>query len=93
MDMPIAELARTARQCGEALRRYRMAKGLSQTQLGAQAGLRQATISQIENGHGATRIDTLCTVLAALELELLVTPRTRDGLEDIEDIFFKDLLG
>lgn len=93
MDMPIAELARTARQCGEALRRYRMAKGLSQTQLGAQAGLRQATISQIENGHGATRIDTLCTVLAALELELLVTPRTKDGPEDIEDMFFKDLLG
>lgn len=83
----MSQLARTPGQFGEALRRARLSRGWSQTQLAQQAGLRQATISQIENGHGATRIDTLCAVLAALDLELMVAPRTRSGPEDIEDLF------
>lgn len=39
--------------------------------------MRQATISQIETGQGATRIETLCAVLAALDLELNVAPGRR----------------
>lgn len=88
----MSQLARTPGQFGEALRRTRLSRGWSQTQLAQQAGLRQATISQIENGHGATRIDTLCAVLAALDLELTMAPRSRSGPADIEDMFFKDLL-
>ncbi|WP_294320501.1 helix-turn-helix transcriptional regulator [uncultured Sphingomonas sp.] len=83
----MSQLARTPGQFGEALRRTRLSRGWSQTQLAQQAGLRQATISQIENGHGATRIDTLCAVLAALDLELTVAPRTQGSVEDIEDLF------
>lgn len=83
----MAQLARTPRQLGAALRRYRTLAGLSQTQLGAKAGLRQATISQIESGHGATRIETLCSLLAALDLEMAVTPRSKSSSKDIEDIF------
>ena len=52
----MSQLARTPGQFGEALRRTRLSRGWSQTQLAQQAGLRQATISQIENGHGATRM-------------------------------------
>ncbi len=79
-------LARTPGQFGEALRRYRLSRGWSQTQLAQHVGLRQATISQIENGHAATRIDTLCAVLAALDLELTVAPRTWGSPEDIEEL-------
>lgn len=82
----MSQLARTPGQFGEALRRYRLSRGWTQTQLAQQAGLRQATISQIENGHGATRIDTLCAVLAALDLELTVVPRTKSWDEEIEDL-------
>lgn len=74
----MSQLVRTPGQFGEALRRARLLRGWSRTQLAQQAGLRQATISQIENGHGSTRIDTLCAVLA---------PRTRGSVEDIEDLF------
>lgn len=81
------QLARTPKQVGEALRRYRTLAGLSQTQLAAKAGLRQATISQIEGGHGATKVETLCAVLAALDIELMVRPRSKSSAKDIEDIF------
>lgn len=83
----MAQLARTPRQLGEALRRYRIKASLSQTQLAARAGLRQATISQIESGHSATRIETICAVLAALDIELTIAPRSKSTAQDIEDIF------
>ncbi|MGK6319019.1 helix-turn-helix domain-containing protein [Sphingomonas sp. DT-204] len=56
-------------------------------QLADKAGLRQATISQIESGHGATRIETICTLLGALDLELTISPRSKSSSKDIEDIF------
>lgn len=83
----MTQLARTPRQLGEALRRYRTLADLSQSQLAATAGLRQATISQIEGGSGATRIETICAVLAALDLELTIAPRSKSSPKDIEDIF------
>ena len=83
----MSQIVRTPGQFGEALRRYRLSRGWSQTQLAQQVGLRQATISRIENGHDATRIDTLCAVLAVLDLELTVAPRTQGSVEDIEDLF------
>ncbi|WP_242201521.1 helix-turn-helix domain-containing protein [Sphingomonas hankookensis] len=79
-------LARTPKQLGEALRRYRLQLGFTQTLLARRTGVRQATISQIETGQGATRIETLCAVLAALDLELTVAPRSQGSDEDIEDL-------
>lgn len=83
----MAQLARTPKQLGEALRRYRTLASLSQSQLAAKAGLRQATISQIEGGHDAARIETICAILAALDLELTVAHRSMSSAKDIEDIF------
>lgn len=83
----MSQIARTPKQLGEALRRYRALAKLTQTQLAAKTGLRQATISQIEGGHGATRIETLCAILAALDVELMVAPRSKSSAKDIEDIF------
>lgn len=81
------QLARTPKQLGEALRRYRTLADLSQSQVAAKAGLRQATISQIEGGGSATKIETLCSLLAALDLELTIAPRSKSNSKDIEDIF------
>ncbi|WP_188053645.1 helix-turn-helix domain-containing protein [Sphingosinithalassobacter sp. CS137] len=83
----MAPIARTPKQLGEALRRYRTQAKLNQSQVAAKAGLRQATISQIESGHGAAKIETICAILAALDLELAITPRSKSSSEDIEDIF------
>lgn len=80
------DLARTPGQLGNLLRRARKGLGLSQAALGDKAGLRQETISLIETGNAATRLETLLAVLAALDLELRIGPRSR-SIRDIEDIF------
>jgi HTH-type transcriptional regulator/antitoxin HipB len=83
----MSQLARTPKQLGEVLRRSRTLANLTQSQLAARAGLRQATISQIEGGSGATKIETISAVLSALDLELTIAPRSKSSSKDIEDIF------
>jgi HTH-type transcriptional regulator/antitoxin HipB len=81
------QIARTPKQIGDAIRRQRRKLGLNQTALGERTRLRQATISAVENGEPGTQIRTLCDVLAALDLELVVRPRSKAAPADIEDIF------
>lgn len=83
----MADLARNPRQLGNLIRRARKNKGLTQTELGASAGCRQETISLIEGGNPATRIDTLLAVLASLDLEIRIAPRSKGASADLEDIF------
>ena len=71
------DLARSPQQIGTLIRRSRKRLGLSQSALGQRAGLRQETISLIETGNPATRLDTLLALLAALDLELQVATRSR----------------
>jgi len=82
----MSDLARTPQQIGNIIRRARKKRGLSQSQLSERVGLRQALISVIENGNPAMRLETLLAVLAALDLELRIAPRSRTDA-DIEDIF------
>ena len=81
------QLARSPRQLGDFIRRYRKAKGLTQTELANLAGTRQEMVSKIEGGAPGSRIATIYNLLAALDLEMTLTPRTRSSLNDIEDIF------
>lgn len=81
------QLGRTPKQIDHVLQRYRRLAALSQAELAAKAGIRQATVSQIENGHEGTRIGTICDLLAALDLEFTIAPRSKGSSQDIEDIF------
>lgn len=83
----MTDLARTPQQIGALVRRTRKALGWSQTQLGERAGLRQETVSLLENGNPATRLETILAVLAALDLEFRVAPRSKGSAADIEDLF------
>ena len=83
----MTDLARTPQQIGTIVRRTRKKAGLSQKALGDAAGLRQETISLIETGNPAARIDTMLSVMAALDLEFRIVTRTKGGTADIEDIF------
>lgn len=83
----MTDLARTPKQIGNLIRRARKKRGLSQTQLGALAGLRQETISLIETGNPATRLETILAVLAALDLEFRMEARAKGDATDIEDLF------
>ncbi|KRQ96379.1 MULTISPECIES: helix-turn-helix domain-containing protein [Bradyrhizobium] len=80
-------LARTPNQIGNLIRRTRKKRGLSQSQVGARAGLRQETISLIETGNPAAKLETILAVLAALDLEFRIVPRTKGTAADLEDIF------
>lgn len=81
------QLARTPQQIGNLIRRTRRSRGMSQSDLGSRTGLRQSTISLIEQGNAATKLGTVLNVLAALDLEFRVTPRSKTGPADIEEIF------
>ena len=81
------DLARTPKQIGNLVRRTRKKRGWSQTELGNKSGLRQETISLIETGNPATKLETILTVLAALDLEFRAAPRSKGQASDIEELF------
>lgn len=84
----MSDLARDPKQIGNLIRRTRKRLALSQQDLGAKAGLRQETISLIETGNPASRIDTLLAVLTALDLEFRIVSRSKGWTaQDIEKLF------
>ncbi len=81
------QIARTEKQLGAILRRARKQARLSQASLGEQTGLRQGTVSRLEAGEPAVQLRTLLEALSALQLELVVRPRSRSSAADLEDLF------
>ena len=81
------QIARTEKQLGAIMRRARKQAGLTQGSLGERIHLRQGTISRLEAGEPAIRLHTLMQALSALELELVIRPRSRGSAADIEDLF------
>jgi len=80
-------IVRTAKQLGAAIRRFRRQKSLTQRGLGDLMGARQATISKIESGKAGTQLGGLVDALAALDLELVIRPRSKTSANPIEDLF------
>ena len=80
-------IARTTKQLGTSIRRYRRQKNLTQAELGNLMKARQATVSKLERGEPATQIVTLMNALAALDLELTIRPRTKVSASEIEKLF------
>lgn len=81
------QLARSPQQIGVAIQRARKQRGWTQAELASRAGTKQATISSIENGARAARLDLLLAILAALDLELRIAPRTRSDASDLDALF------
>lgn len=79
-------IARTPLQLGNSIRERRRKLGLTQERLAERVGVRQRTISDIESA-GTARVDTLLRTLGALDLELIVRPRTKSSASDIEAAF------
>lgn len=80
-------IARTPKQLGTGIRRYRRQKSLTQSDLGDLMHARQATVSKLESGESATQLRILMDALTALDLELVIRPRTRVSAEEIENLF------
>jgi HTH-type transcriptional regulator/antitoxin HipB len=80
-------IARTIQQVGAGIRRYRRQKGLTQQSLGEKMRARQATVSKLESGEPATQLRILMNALTALDLELVIRPRTTVTNQQIEELF------
>ena len=81
------QIERSPSQVGHLLQKFRKLKGMSQTELAERSGMRQELISKIESGHNGAKISSICDLLAALDLEMTIGPRTKSSSADIEDIF------
>lgn len=70
-------------QAGPAVRRARVAAGLTQAELAKRAGVSRVTVHQIETGAKDPRVSTVVVLLRALGLELLPVPSPiRSAVED-----------
>lgn len=71
MDYP----ARTAAQLGPILHSCRKQRGLTQQAAGRKVGLKQATVSALENHSERATLESLYKLLSALDLELVIRER------------------
>lgn len=81
------QLVRSPLQLGTIIRRERLKRSWSQSDLAALCGLRQEMISRIETGHEGTKLSTIHAIFAVLDLELVVEQRNTEQAPGIEDIF------
>jgi HTH-type transcriptional regulator/antitoxin HipB len=81
------QIARTTKDLGNALRQARKARSLTQAELASRAGIWQRTVSNIETSASGAKVDTIFDLLAALDLELHIVPRSKMTPGDLEDIF------
>jgi HTH-type transcriptional regulator/antitoxin HipB len=80
------QIVRLPRHLGAIIQSERLRRNLTQQELASLTGILQKTISAIENGSEGTKLDTLLTVIAKLDLDMQIVPRQRDG-KSIEDVF------
>lgn len=78
---------RIPRDLGHAIRQARREKNLTQADLATRSGVWQETTSKVEAGRGGTKLDTVLALLAALDLELLISTRSKGSTSDFDNIF------
>jgi len=77
-------IIRNNKEFGEAIRKARIKHDLRQADLARKASIRQALVSELENGATTAKIDTVIKVLAALDMDLSVVPRRKAEFDPTE---------
>ena len=75
----MGKIIRNNKDLGEAIRRARKNMDLRQVDVAQKASVRQALVSDLENGATTAKLDTVMRVLAALDMDLLVFTLGRIG--------------
>lgn len=70
-----------SKQLGPLIQSARKSAGLSQTELAQRLGISQSRISAMELDPGSINVEQLLALLAALNHEVLVQPKTSIGEE------------
>jgi HTH-type transcriptional regulator/antitoxin HipB len=68
---------RVPQQLGPILRGFRKQRGATQAATGARAGMPQNDVSSIELDPSRVSFERLSRLIAALDLELVIRPRTK----------------
>lgn len=68
---------RSPEDIGDLIHFLRKQRNLTQTELAKLTGIKQQTISAIENGLQQAEVKTLFSILSALNLEIVIRPRTQ----------------
>lgn len=69
-------IVKTPTQLGQVLKGYRQVNKKTQAAIAASMGLQQKAVSAIETSTGQISVDRLFQLLAALDLDLVVTKRS-----------------
>jgi HTH-type transcriptional regulator / antitoxin HipB len=80
------QLVRSPKVLGNILQNARKKQGFSQTAFGEHINMHQSAVSMIEKGHSALKLDNLLSILAALDLDIVVVPRAKGSIEDFADM-------
>ena len=80
----MGKIIRNNNDLGEALRRARKTKDMRQVDVAQKASVRQALVSDLENGATTAKLDTVIRVLAALDMDLSIVPRRKAGFDPTE---------
>lgn len=64
-------------QLSNLIKTYRKDQNITQTEIAKQVGLRVATISDFENKPESCKLATFFKILAALQLQIDITPREK----------------
>jgi HTH-type transcriptional regulator/antitoxin HipB len=78
------KIIRNNKDLGEAIRRARKNMDLRQVDVAQKASVRQALVSDLENGVTTAKLDTVIRVLAALDMDLSIIPRRKAGFDPTE---------
>lgn len=78
------KIIRSNRDLGAAIRLARKQQKLRQIDVARRASVRQALISDIENGATTAKLDSVMRVLAALDLDLSVVSRKTTAFDPAE---------
>lgn len=80
------QIVRSPKQLGALIQQARVQRGMSQKDLADLIGTYQKTISSVENGNSGAKLETMFSLLAALDLDLELVPRRKGGAE-LDEIF------
>ncbi|MEA3410367.1 MAG: helix-turn-helix domain-containing protein [Pseudomonadota bacterium] len=80
----MGKIVRNNKDLGEAIRRARKSKDLRQVDVARRASMRQALVSELENGATTAKLDTVIRVLAALDMDLSIVPRRKAEFDPTE---------
>jgi len=75
---------RNSKEFGEVVRMARQKQKLRQVELARKAFVRQALISEMENGAVSAKLDTVIKVFAALDMDLSIVPRKKAEFDPTE---------